>query len=314
MDCSVINKDHPHQHKLKTYSNNQSPFYKLKCKAKLASLLQIELSILKKIIKNNDKNYYVYPKKVGNKIRTIEEPKAQLRILHERIRKLLARITPPPYLNSTVKKRGYKLNAEHHLGNYPVIKMDIEKFYPLTKFEYVYNFFHKQMACEKDIASLLAILTTFQLHLPTGSPLSDILAFYSHKPMFDRIYTLALQHNIKMSSYVDDITLSGVGLNGKIKFEVTKIIHNWGLSYHKVKHYKSHEPKLITGVIVKGKNIKLPNKRHLKLHTLRQEINNGAEDTKLITSYIGGVREAESIDLSIAKKNYLEKIKRYVPT
>lgn len=46
------------------------------------------------------------------------------------------------------------------------------------------------------------------IHVPTGSCLSQKLAFLSYIDMFNEIYDFCNQNNIRMSVYVDDIVIS----------------------------------------------------------------------------------------------------------
>jgi len=157
------------------------------------------------------------------------------------------------------------------------------------------------MKCEKDVAGLLANISSVDGKLPTGSCLSQILAYYSHKKMFDDLSELANRNNLNISVYVDDIAISGRKASNRVMYEAIKIIKKSGLETRrsKVRRYKRGKPKLVTGVIVTESSIKLPNSRHLKLHqakkTLLRELRSKIP-VKNINSLNGMIVSAQQID------------------
>ena len=117
----------------------------------------------------------------------------------------------------------------------PVIKIDVKKFFPSVTRAAIFNFFEGPMKCRRDVAGLLAELLTFDAHLPTGSAASPIIAFYAFKPMFCEIELLAKATGLKMTCYVDDVTLSGPRAIKRTVFEIRKIISRHGLKSHKAR-------------------------------------------------------------------------------
>jgi hypothetical protein len=233
--------------------------------------------------------------------RLIEEPKPRLKKIHTRIHKLLSRIEPPAYLHS-VKGRSYITNAKAHVGKSRLVKLDIRKFFPSTTTEQIYRCFREMFQCEKDTAGLMTNICSYDGHLPTGSPLSTLLAFYTHKRMFDEIGELAQANGVIMTCYVDDITLSGKRASTNLSFEVRKIIKKWGLNFKKSKEriYEARAPKLVTGVIITENNVCLPNARHKKIYDLNEIVLNqpinDVDHQKLAASLKGKMYEAIQID------------------
>ena len=69
-------------------------------------------------------------------------------------------------------------------------------------------------------------------HLPTGSPISQSVAFFSNLTVFNNISTYSKSRNIEFSVYVDDLTFSGKVIPkcftdyiNVIKLEITKLSH-----------------------------------------------------------------------------------------
>lgn len=252
--------------KYRQYPIHQSPLYKLANKRKLAILLNCTLPELVRLSRATDR-YRVFPINNGTlKERQVECPSYGLKRIHVRLLTLLRRIETPNYLHSGIKGRSYISNAEQHRGNRGLLKIDIKKFYPSTSKRQVFSFYRKRLNCSADIAGLLADLTTYRSHLPTGSPLSQHLAFLTHQPMFDAINKIATSHNLVMTCYVDDITVSGARAPRRVLNLIKSVIRNHGLEYHKVRRITGDKPKVVTGVVVHGDAIALPNRRHRSIH------------------------------------------------
>jgi len=201
----------------------------------------------------------------NGKSRQVQEPKRPLQWIHARIHALLSRVEVPEYLHSAVRGRSYLSNAAAHDPSMPAIKIDVKKFFPSVSRPAIFNFFAGSMKCRRDVAGLLADILTFSAHLPTGSAASPIIAFYAFKPMFDEIAQLAVAHDLTMTCYVDDMTLSGPRANKGVLFEMHKIIARHGLKSHKAHVFAASQPKVVTGVCNTPTGPRVPNKLHLKI-------------------------------------------------
>jgi hypothetical protein len=204
------------------------------------------------------------PKPHGG-FRKIEEPKKRLQEIHGRIHSLLSRVTLPDYVHSVRKGRSYITNARQHLGRGETVKLDIEKFYPSVRRAAIANFFVAQMLCAKDVSALLGRLLTIDGHLPTGSRASPILSYFVNRLMFDEIAACATSRGLTMTLYVDDMCLSGAGANNAAIRAVRGIVSKYGLRSHKLHQFNRKRPKVITGVVVIGDELRLPNRRHLRI-------------------------------------------------
>lgn len=251
----------------KVYSLDQSPFFKLKSHRRLADVLGISLRTLKSTLKKGDTNYYTGKviQKNGKK-RDIEVPLAQLYRIHSRVNRLLSRIEKPKYLESGVKGKSHVTNAIAHVGEYQLKKADIQNFYNSTSRERVANMFEKQFKCTHDVASTLSKLVTYNSRVPTGSPLSQSVAFFTNKSIFDQVDDYCKKRNVAFSVYVDDLTFSGKNLPKNL-FDSVKMIFENSSSYvlHKYRQYKPSTPKLVTGVIISKNRILVPNGLRLRI-------------------------------------------------
>ena len=122
--------------RIKCHGEQDSPFYKLRSKAKLANLLFLDVDKLKHLADSEDLYFDFRKKKRSGGFRPISAPRADLKIVQKRIADLLQRITPPDYLFAPVSGRSYVDNATRHLGANSVRSLDIKDFFrvaPQTK-------------------------------------------------------------------------------------------------------------------------------------------------------------------------------------
>lgn len=272
----------------------QSPFFKLKGKGQLSSLLRLEWDAIDALL--TVENYRVW---LNEKNREIQQPIGRLGAVHSRIGDLLSRIELPDYLYSQ-KGRSYADNAWRHRGEVPLLKTDIHKFYPSTTWMMVYRMFCIEFECAEDIAHRLADLCCYQQkHLPTGSPVSGRIAFLAARHMFDAVYSAAERERCEMTAYVDDLTVSGANATKVLLGEIRQIIRRHGLkTTNKKSHaYAASSPKPVTGAVICGDEVRLPNERHRRIDEVRRALKAAAktEKAKLQRTLLGRVQEAKQV-------------------
>jgi len=217
------------------------------------------------------RNYRVWLNKKG---REIQQPLWGLAAVHSRIAKLLSRIELPDYIYSK-KGRSYVDNARRHLGLVPLVKTDIYKFYPSVTWDMVYRLFLCDFKCAADIARRFADICCYrQEHLPTGSKLSGRVAFFAARHMLNDIATMAAERECRMTAYVDDITVSGAGATKRFLGEIRSAIRKFGFrtKHRKSKTFGPSAAKRVTGTIVAGEKLRLPNVRHLKIRNTKRAL------------------------------------------
>lgn len=233
-----------------------------------------------------------------------------------RLNYYLSQIPTPKYLFSK-KESDYKKNAIHHIGNTKFILLDISGFFPHCSFTYVKSFFLKETGLnmkrvikdeegkiireETDVADSLARLVTVPLsvkkanerYVPQGFPTSTLISFFSYKEMFDEIYKIALENNLKFSTYVDDLTFSYIDNDVNPK----KIIDNVKIILEKYGH-KLSEKKIkvidiekvigvnkeiilpqITGLIIRRYKVRASKDMHNKMNRLFNQLNSFGNPT-----------------------------------
>lgn len=282
----------------KSYALDQSPLYRMRSRKRLAAdVFNIELSLLERLAANSN-NYRVFNIKQGEKSRQVEVPKAIVERLHRRLFALLERIEKPLYLHSGVKKRSYLTNARAHLGSRSLVKLDLKKFYPSVRADMVYRFFHDALQCSPDVAGLLTRLCVYDGHVPTGSCLSQLLAFFAVKPLFDEIDSLAKSEGLYFTAYVDDMTLSGERATPAFLWKVKQLVHSHGLQYHKDRFYPSNARRVVTGVLIDGDRLAVQPSKEFAIWQQMQALGCGDEAERLtaLEKLIGSAVAASQIE------------------
>ena len=278
---------------------HQSCFYKLPSKKKLAKILFTSTRNLENLSKNRSL-YHCWdePKKCGG-FRTIEAPHKNLKVIQKRIAELLHRIKPPDFLMAPVKRRSYVHNAAVHVGARAFSLLDIENFFPSCTDKKVYWFFHKKMHCAPDVAAILTKLATFRGHLPQGSPCSPILAYYAYIDMWEAVSDIIAPSNCRLSIYADDITISGSTVYERDVWAVKQALYRHGHRYNCRKERRLvNKAADITGVIVSGDDLLLPNRQHKQLRSIikqRQTVGPGKLRETIDRQLRGRVAQANQI-------------------
>lgn len=279
----------------KYHGEQDSPFYKLRSKAKLASLLFLNVNKLKYLADSEDLYVDFRKKKRGGGFRPISAPRDDLKVVQKRIADLLQRITPPDYLFAPVPGRSYVDNATRHLGANSVRSLDIEDFFPSCTANKVIWFFRKRMGCSLDVAVLLRGLVTRHGSLPQGSPCSPVLAYLCYVEMWEDIERLVTESGCQLSVYADDLTISGEIVRESLIWEIKKTLFRHGFRHKPSKERsKISKPTEITGVILHGDQLLVPNRQHQRLYQVRKEFNasRAAEHRRQLKSQLVG-RESQ---------------------
>lgn len=265
----------------KLYELTDCGLYNIQTKARLSSIIGVPLSRLLKLC--NDEYYRTFEIVKSGKSRPVQAPVHELDVIHTRIASLLLRVKLPDSMHSGIKGRSNITNAEQHIGDHPVLTMDIKSFYPSVTKKSIYHFFLTKLNCSPDVSGILAELCSHQGRLPTGSRLSMPIAFWANADMYQKLEGMCKERNIRLTIFVDDLTFSGSEVNRKLANDAKLIIENAGLKAHpkKTKLYNSDQPKLVTGVIIDKENKKVRNKHHKLIHQLFSDMKTCDNDEEL---------------------------------
>jgi len=265
-------------------------------------MLGISLGELRKLSASDDRLYSEFdtPKKSGVGVRHVENPCRPLKRVQAKIARVLAHISPPDFLFCPVKKRCYVTNAAAHRENRVIQCLDVQKFFPSTPQRRVFWFYRHVLRCERDIAALLAKIACYQGHLPTGSPLSPIIAYFAYYDLWHRIADFCRCRGYTFTVYIDDVTVSGAKVPKSDIWEIKKMIHGFGLRYHKEKTFVDR-PAEITGVILRDGTLIAPFRQHKKMHEARTLLADATDGDR--HALLGRVAGIEGQIRQIAAKN-----------
>lgn len=257
----------------KSYSLEQSPLYRLRNRRKLADYLNLTENYF------SVKHDYIYnqfskPKSNGDGKREFTVPPTDLKIIQRQICKRMKRIETPEWVMSGKKSCSYITNAEVHVQNKYIKTMDISKFYDSAQRSRIYKMFFRTFKMGHDIAWIMTELVTYNGVLPTGSPSSQLIVYWTYCNMFDMINNLAKQYNCHFSLYVDDMTFSSdKPISSKLREEVTILLKKHGLKSKSQKdhYYQAKDFKVVTGVGIRQGNKIVPNSKRKKIIELYEE-------------------------------------------
>jgi hypothetical protein len=255
---------------LKNYSIESSFLFRLRNRSKLEKILGVPKGSLKKKTLVESRRYQQFDiPKSGSKGRHIENPNESLKCVHRRLLRLLQRIETPIFLKSGKKGCSYIENAKEHMQSKHVLTVDIKKFYPHCRQKHIFEMFKNTFKMTPDIAGALTRLVSIDGHLPTGSPVSQILAYWTYNDMFDEIEKTCKKNSIIFSLYVDDMTFSSqTRIESNFLNDIKRIVRRRQLKLKdsKEKYYDTAEFKVITGVAISPANeLLVPNKLRSKI-------------------------------------------------
>lgn len=253
----------------------------------LTYTLRTGLATINDILANID-SYYISWSKVktdkdtglpltdadGNqRTRQLNSTKIELKRIQKRILALLmSHVEIPTYAFGGVPKKDNIKNAKYHQGNKYIFTTDLRSFFPSISHNRVFEVYCDN-GYSPTVARILTKLTTYKYQLPQGVPTSTLLALLAFKPTGDKLYDYALQHNLKFSIFVDDITISS-----KVDFkhlvpEILDIIVSAGYKIsHNKTHYSTKNP-IITGIKCQNNRIKLPQSTYKRISKLPKDSN-----------------------------------------
>jgi RNA-directed DNA polymerase len=162
--------------------------------------------------------------------RLIEAPKPRLKRVQQQIlAEIVGRIPPHAAAQGFVTARSILTNAQPHVGQAVLLKLDLENFYPSVSYGRVTAIF-RSLGYSREAAIWLARLVTtavprafwdgvssvpvaetryLRRHLPQGACTSPALANLSAFVLDLRLAGLARSFNAQYTRYADDLTFSG---------------------------------------------------------------------------------------------------------
>lgn len=246
--------------------------------AHLADFLDIKPDKLQKIIKEKDRRYHGFyiPKSNGGR-RLISAPEGDLKVLQKNIlRSILERVSLHPSANGFKRGRSILTNAENHIGQEIVIKMDLMDFFPSITYQRVKGVY-LNLGYPEGVASALAEVSTYKGRLPMGAPTSPYLSNIVASRLDRRFTNLGKKMNFRYSRYADDLAFSSQDDNFTQQLSYfRKIIRDEGFEVNEKKIVIARKGgrQKITGVVV-NKKINVEKAEYKKLRAVVHNCLNG---------------------------------------
>ena len=195
-------------------------------------------------------------RKHDGKMRTIYEPSGILKHIQKRIlTEVLEDMRVSPYATAYTKGKSLLDNAQPHVGQKMILKLDIRHFFENIWFLDIYNSCFPIELFPKSVGMLFTYLCTYDDHLVQGAPTS---AFISNLVMREFDYEVGNwcnQKNISYTRYSDDMTFSGdfdpSGVIRKVRRELYKL--DMELNDSKTRVIRRSHRQCVTGLVVNEK-------------------------------------------------------------
>lgn len=282
------------------YPLNQCALFRVRSRKRLFKLLQTSEDGLERLLVAPDRYRSFNVPKADGTHRTITAPSHGLKRVQRRVAELLARVETPDYLFAPARGRSYIENAAKHRHAQAFRLLDVEDYFPSCTGNKVAELFSRTFQCAPDVVALLVRVTTHNGVLPQGSPASSFLAFMAYRTMWDEIEGHARALGVTLTVYADDITLSGRAVPRALVHSVKQSLKHHGHRYSETKELSAtNAPILITGVIVRGGSLLIPNVQHHRLHEIRKALvraETPKERLKLERSAKGRETQMQQID------------------
>ncbi len=229
--------------RIKEKADYKSIFLSINDKAGLEKYLKVTYGYLVYLLyKHKLYTEFSIPKKSGG-IRKIYSPNLLLESIQRKILIALRDIH-----SSTSNSHGFELgkniitNAEKHVKKKFVYNIDLKDFFPSINYGRVFGMYFNYFKFEKEIATILAQICTYNGFLPQGAPTSPIISNIICFSMDIELKNIAKLNNLSFTRYADDITFSSrfFPISNEFKESVKNIIKKHGFEINKEKERQQH--------------------------------------------------------------------------
>lgn len=260
------------KHQVERYPIERSPLALNPTQRQLATLVGMKRDALRGLATHRDTWIVRRDEIINGKARKLAYPRGRLRRVHEILKYHLQKIEQPDYLFSPRKGRSQRDNAARHSSQVQYLTLDIKQFYPSTTSRHIRTWLQNDLGTREDTAGLLVKLVTVDGIASFGSPLTPLLATLVHRRLFDDIAALCRHRGLKLSLWVDDLTISGLFVPGTLLANIREIVRANRLKSHKLTYRHGNRPVLITGIGVVGSHLIAPRSLHERIHQLYLEL------------------------------------------
>ncbi|MCC7009923.1 MAG: RNA-directed DNA polymerase [Acidobacteria bacterium] len=218
--------------------------------------------------------YSVRRVEINRKVRDISNPCDELKAVQRSIReRLLLPIPLSPIVYSDVPGHSAAQNAERHLHQANVGSADIRDCYNSMTNAMVFRVFRHTLRLGDSLADLLTGLTTSRGHLPHGAPTSGALANLILSPIDVELERIAVELDLKITRYVDNIDFSGQRTRHAF-LPIVALIQSLGFAVKRRKVFNASRQRvqIVTGRTVSGRVLRLPRAKRANVRANVHEV------------------------------------------
>jgi RNA-directed DNA polymerase len=168
-------------------------------------------------------------------------------------------------------------NARNHVGKKHILNIDLKDFFPGIRAKRVKDLFASSIfGFNDEMATALALLTTFNGKMPIGSPTSPVISNFICQQLDSELIKFSNENNVTYSRYADDLTFSSdENISHELVESLIKLIekNDFQINNQKLRLVASNRKQTVTGITVNEKvNVdrKLLKKTRAMLHDLTE--------------------------------------------
>ncbi|MCH8152321.1 MAG: RNA-directed DNA polymerase [Planctomycetes bacterium] len=167
------------------------------------------------------------------------------------LREILAQLPATRYSKAYEAGCSIRTNARFHLRQPVLLLIDIQDFFPSIELPRVYRLF-RDVGYRRDVAAMLAGITTLDKCLPQGAPTSPHIANLICRRIDARIGGFCLPQKVRFTRYADDIAISGDFDHVRMIRFVQRVLADdrFVMACGKTRVRFQHQRQCVTGVIV----------------------------------------------------------------
>lgn len=267
-----------------SYTFNALHLLSLENESQLCRMLDVSLDTLSDVISKPVYETFEIPKKKGGK-RTIEAPEEILKDLQRKLNFFLnayyLKIKPEAVFGFVIQPNelgkicAIAENARPHVGKKQVLNIDVKDFFPSIKAAQVKSLFRSELFQFDDhLATVLALLTTYNGKLPIGAPTSPAIANFICYQLDNELQQFCNVNDLSFTRYADDLTFSAdTKIHSDTILDIVSIInkHKFSVNEKKFRLQSKNKKQTVTGLVV-NKKVNVDRKLIRKIRAIMHDI------------------------------------------
>jgi len=306
---------------LNLYEKNAIKLLMVKTPYQLSHFLESNIFDIQSLINNPNYISFKIPKKKGG-TRTIYAPDGQLKDVQKRLNFYLQAyyfcVKPNESHGFVIHPKSKHLscniveNAKIHVNKKHVLNIDLKDFFPsISAFRVKELFMSPLFDYSEQIATALALLTTYEGNLPIGAPTSPVISNFICKQLDTDLIDFASRNQLSYSRYADDLTFSS---NSKIEKEtilgIRELIeqNKFKVNEKKFRLQTSNRKQTVTGITVNEK----PNVDRKLLKKIRAMLFDWKKRGLLLATYAHFPYSNYGKDIDKLQKQFKNRLSGYI--